>query len=469
MFFSDPDIFFGPVESARGVTTADYVRRLSGENAPPDDGIDPFFGKKTGEKIGIAGAGLMGCSIAAAFLRVGKPVLLLDTLPEARAAAPKRIGVELAFQRAARENPTDEERLDAENRVGRLLEIAAEPAELDRCDAILETIVEKLRIKQKFYRWLDTVLTAPKLLLSNTSTIQITDLAAGLESTRFLRPERFCGFHFFHPVRKRSLVEVIRGKQTQAQTVARAEQLARQIDKRPISVGDGPGFLVNRLLNPYLDESMTLLLEGAPLTRIESVCRRFGMEMGPFRIMDEIGLDVTLHSGWTFYKAFPDLITAPTLLPAMLDDKRLGRKNGRGFFLYDRAGNWDGDGRLDPELDLLLERIRGERNHSEQKGAFGDRISPKSTELFPPQSETISDTMIAARIFGGVLFEAYRILRDRVVASAEEIDRALLFALGFPASKGGILFWADSLGSERLAQFTETLTPLSAKFRSESS
>ena len=458
MVFSDPDVFFGPVKSARGVSTADYVRRLADENTPPTDGIAPIFEGETAEKTAIAGAGLMGRSIAAAFLRVGKPVLLYDSLPEARAAAPQRIAEELAFQRAAGENPTDEERDQAQKRVGRLLEIAEEPAALDRCGTILETIVEKLRIKQKFYQTLDAVLTGPKFLLSNTSTIQITDLAAALETTRFLRPTRFCGFHFFHPVRKRSLVEVIRGKQTQTATLAYAEQLARQIDKRPISVGDGPGFLVNRLLNPYLDESMTLLLEGVPLTRIESVCRRFGMEMGPFRIMDEIGLDVTMHSGWTFYKAFPDIITAPALLPALIDDNRLGRKNGRGFFLYNRTGNWDGDGQIDPELDTLLARVRGTRNVPEKTVL---------DESFAVRGEKISDTMIAARIFGGILFEAHRILRDRIVSSTEEIDRALLFALGFPASKGGIGFWADSLGPERLALLTKTLAPLSAKFRPE--
>lgn len=452
MIFGDSELFFGHARSAYGVTAADYVRRLA-EDAPDDGTVT--IREESFNAVGIVGAGMMGRSIAAAFLFGGLAVSLYDTFPDALNAAPERIESELAYLLAAEGASEERARLEAKKRTGALLRLCAEPVELYRCGAILETIVEKLRVKQKCYQRLEQSLTGPKLLLTNTSTIEIGDLAEGLEQTRRFSPERFCGFHFFHPVRQRPLVEVIRSDRTSDATVAAAKRLARRIGKRPILVEDGPGFLVNRLLNPYFDEAMAALLEGVPAERIEAVCRRFGMERGPFRFMDEIGLDVTLHSGWTFYKAFPSRISASTLLPTMLDDNRLGRKNGRGFLLYDSG---DGvSGRFDPALEPLYERCRV----NYEPLIYTDKATGTAYPLRGPE---MTDETLAARIFGGVLFEAERIVRDRIVPTLADADRALLFALGFPPSKGGIAFWAESLGPERRVQLVEALAPLGGKF-----
>ena len=158
--------------------------------------------------------------------------------------------------------------------------------ELAACDLVIEAIVENAEPKKKLYARLEPQLQAETILASNTSTIPITSLAEGLK-----RPERFCGIHFFNPVRKMPLVEVIRGKQTSDETVATAVAYAKNIGKSPIVVNDGPGFLVNRLLLPYMNEALELLLEGAEIKQIERVAKAFGMPMGPITLYDVVGLD----------------------------------------------------------------------------------------------------------------------------------------------------------------------------------
>ncbi|MBR2584637.1 MAG: hypothetical protein IKE64_04305 [Thermoguttaceae bacterium] len=426
-FFRDPL----PAEK-----TEEYIRRLGGGLSRPCE--KPPAAPPTA----IVGAGLMGCSIAAAFLRARWPVTLYDSSAEALARAPGRVAEELAAQLADGDEGADAE---ARCRVERLLTVAGDAKELARAEVVIETIVEKLKVKQKFYRQIDPLLSAGKLLLTNTSTLRIADLAKGLAAGGHLTPERFCGLHFFHPVRKRSLVEVIPSPNCAPQTVAAARHLAEAIDKRPITVGDGPGFLVNRLLNPYLDEAMALLIEGTPMEKIESAARRFGMEMGPFRIIDEIGLDVTMHSGWTFYKVFPERIAAMELLPLMVDGGRLGRKNGVGFYRYASAGNWADFGAEDPTLGELLASIRARWG-----SAYG--IKGESDE-----------ERIAARLFLGILREGERILEEGIVASKDDVDRALVFALGFPAAKGGIFFWSDCF-REELRPRRQELAALGGKF-----
>lgn len=426
--------------------TEAYIRLLRGDGTSPDgtpsNNTSPDGGSAP-PPAAIVGAGLMGCSIAAAFLRAGLKVSLYDSSVEALERAPRRVAEELAAQLA--DGDENSRHNEARLRTASLLTILSDTARLDRAEVIIETIVEKLKIKQKFYRQLDSLLTAPKILLTNTSTLRIADLAEPLAKTKYLSPERFCGFHFFHPVRKRSLVEVIPSQETTPAALAVARHLAWAIDKRPITVGDGPGFLVNRLLNPYLDEAMALLIEGTPMERIESAARRFGMEMGPFRIIDEIGLDVTMHSGWTFYKTFPERIAAMPLLPLMIDAGRLGRKNGVGFYRYKSAGNWADLGTEDPTLGALLTTIRS-------RWGAGYGIQRES-----------DDDQIASRLFLGILREGERILKEGIVADTSQVDRALVFALGFPKTKGGIFFWSENL-ADVLRPYLLEVAKLGGKF-----
>jgi 3-hydroxyacyl-CoA dehydrogenase len=215
-------------------------------------------------------------------------------------------------------------------------------------------------------------------------------------------------------VRRRSLLEIIAGCETAAATMTKAQQHARQIEKQPILVGDGPGFLVNRILNPYLTSALTLLAEGIDLDRIEHLATKFGMKMGPFRMMDEIGLDVVLHAGWILFKAFPDRVPDSPLLLQLVESGWLGRKTGRGFMLYPNSVSWDGAGVPNPELPVIVS---------------GSDLSD------------ISDNEIIQRLFVSMYEEAIRCRDDGIINDLADADFASVNALGFPLEKGGIISW----------------------------
>lgn len=437
-------IFNRPLKKFQPAVVADYLDSFGRFAVPQEFCPDSALLSKTVDRIGIAGAGLMGCSIAASFIQNNISVLLYDPLETTCQSAPNRIRTELALQLPGKSAKEIEDLTD------HFLKTSSNLNELGNFDFILETIPEKLKLKQKFYIQLDSVCNAQTVLFSNTSTIKITDLADVFSAhCKNLSADRFCGFHFFHPVRRRSLLEIIRGKQTAPETMRKAVLTARQINKTPVAVNDGPAFLVNRLLNPYLNESMTLLEQGAPLKLIESACSKFGMEMGPFRILDEIGLDVALHSGWTIRKAAPDLITAEEIMIRLIDEKRLGRKSGRGFFQYSDCNTcWESEPIEDPDFYEILTEIRSKRK----------QIDPFYREIGWTEGE------IAARIFLAVLLEAGRILEAGIVSSFELTDMALVLGLGFPKKKGGIHFWAEHLGLPRLLQMAEQFKPLGARY-----
>ncbi len=349
--------------------------------------------------VSILGVGLMGTAIAAAHLGAGVPALLYDSRPESLEKAPDRIAAELALQ----ERPFD----------AGLVRRTDDLAEVGRSPIIIETITEKLKAKRKLYEKLRAAAPdATSLLFSNTSTISISSLAEELSDSW---KRRFCGFHFFHPVRDRSLLEIISGAETDPATVEAAKQHAVRIAKRPIVVKDGPGFLVNRILNPYLNGALGLLADGVELSRIERVATDFGMKMGPFRIMDEIGLDVVMHAGWVLYKAFPDRVHNAPLLLKLVELGRLGRKTGRGFMLYPSATSWDGDGVPDPELVV-------------------DTVHKK-----------YSDDEIVRRLFLGMYDEALRCVADGIITNPADADLASVHALGFPESRGGVVQWGRAV------------------------
>jgi 3-hydroxyacyl-CoA dehydrogenase/enoyl-CoA hydratase/3-hydroxybutyryl-CoA epimerase/3-hydroxyacyl-CoA dehydrogenase/enoyl-CoA hydratase/3-hydroxybutyryl-CoA epimerase/enoyl-CoA isomerase len=289
---------------------------------------------------------------------------------------------------------------------------------------VIEAVVESPEVKKQIYARLEPQLREKAILASNTSTIPITRLAEGLK-----RPADFCGIHFFNPVRKMPLVEVIRGKQTSDETVATAVTYAKSIGKSPIVVNDGPGFLVNRLLLPYMNEAIELLLDGAEVSAIDKASRNFGMPMGPITLFDVVGLDTAFYAGRVMYDAFPDRIMVSPVLPVLIKAGRLGQKTGAGFFKY--APGKD-RGEADPTLaKYLTPMIRGQQKFSQEQ--------------------------ITARLFLPMLLEATRLLEDKIVRDVRDVDLGLIFGLGFPPFKGGLLFWADTIGA---AKVLEMLKPL---------
>jgi len=346
----------------------------------------------------ILGAGMMGTAIAAAHLRCGLPVILYDLSETALQTAPQRVADELRLQNL----PFSSTLLTC---TGTLDDLADSPI-------VIETITEKLKAKQKLYQKFTADRKPTGMLLTNTSTISISSLA------QHLSPDwqhRFCGLHFFHPVRQRSLVEIVAGQQTERAVIEAAKEHAGRIDKQFIEVRDSPGFLVNRILNPYLSSALSLLEQRVDLEQIEHTALRFGMKMGPFRIMDEIGLDVVLHAGWVLHKAFPDRTPQSPILLRLIDQGKLGRKTGQGFMRYVQQASWEGEGVPDPQFAATV-----------------------------PSEVRISAPEMIRRLFMPMYEEAVRCYEEGIISDLATADRASIEALGFPADKGGIITWGDS-------------------------
>jgi 3-hydroxyacyl-CoA dehydrogenase/enoyl-CoA hydratase/carnithine racemase len=375
----------------------------------------------------VVGAGVMGQGIAAANAKRGIPVTLGDVSAEAVVR-----GVEAALTEASYDKQTKGPDAAKALRLAPLLGGTQSDAELAAADIVVEAIYEDADAKRKLYQRLEPLLPAHAVLCSNTSTIPISDLAAGLT-----RPEQFCGLHFFNPVRQMPLVEVIRGRATSDDTIATAVAYARRIGKSPIVVGDGPGFLVNRVLFPYMGEALLLLEEGASIKEIDRAATAFGMPMGPIALYDTVGLDVALHAGGVMQQAFPDRVVSSAILPALVEAGSKGKKVGRGFFDY--SGKKNDRGQESAEVAAIIDANRREQRKFSQ--------------------EEITD-----RLMLPMLLEATRVLEDGVAASARDVDLALIYGIGFPPFKGGLFFWADSLGAEAIVEKLNAYNTLGERF-----
>ena len=364
----------------------------------------------------------MGASIAAVALKSRLSVVITDARPEALDDLPARIAAGLADG----DEPSVPQGPPA---IDRLLRRTAELAEVARCDVVLESVVEHLFVKEKVLAELEAKLAPGAVLGSNTSTISIGRLAE-----RLAEPARFCGIHFFLPVARRQLIEVVRGPQTSLPTLAAAVAFARALGKSPLVVDDGPGFLVNRLMMLYLSEGLQLVAEGAPIGQVEQVADDFGMAAGPMTLIDQIGLDVVLDCGWVLAGALGQSMVSSPLLVAMVKAGRRGRKSGAGFFSY-RAGQKTGGGEHDPAIDPLLARCAA-----------------------APEEHTAE--AITARLFLPMLLEATRVLAEGRVDDPRDVDLAVIFGFGFPAARGGLLHWADTLGAKRIVEMLRPLAPL---------
>jgi 3-hydroxyacyl-CoA dehydrogenase/enoyl-CoA hydratase/3-hydroxybutyryl-CoA epimerase/3-hydroxyacyl-CoA dehydrogenase/enoyl-CoA hydratase/3-hydroxybutyryl-CoA epimerase/enoyl-CoA isomerase len=304
--------------------------------------------------------------------------------------------------------------------------------DLARCDLLLEAVVENAEVKQALYAKVERHLRPDAVLASNTSTIPIARLAAKLK-----HPERFCGIHFFNPVRRMKLVEVIRSDKTSDETVVTAVAYAKRIGKLPIVVHDSPGFLVNRLLMQYMNEAQELLCEGVSIQNVDKAATSFGMPVGPILLYDMVGLDTALFAGRTMWEAFPDHVVASPVLPALVKVGRLGQKSGAGFFSYDNPKRRP---EPDPKVDAIIAQYR--RGNGE-----------------------LSREQITHRLFLPMLLEATRLLEEKTVRDVRDIDYGLIFGLGFPPFQGGLLFWADTIGAAKILEMLKPLEHLGMRFQ----
>lgn len=376
-----------------------------------DSGVDGTFDSPPIGRVGVLGAGIMGAGIAAANVKRNVPVSLGDASSDALDRGFAQTLEEVAFNRQTKQADPD-----------RILKFSSSLRRADDswdgCDLVVEAIVENADIKRKVLAQIEPKLSATAILASNTSTIPITTLAQDLE-----RPENFCGLHFFNPVRRMKLVEVIRGEATSDETVARAVVYSKRIGKMPIVLKDGPGFLVNRLLFPYMNEALQLLQSGVDIGRIDRIAKRFGMPMGPIELYDMVGLDTALFAGRVMWEAFPDRIDASPLLPGMVKKGWLGAKSGLGFYAHQKKKK--GRLNLNPELSSV-------------------------TDQYVRAGDEVSDDQIQMRLILPMLLEATRVLEAGLVRDVRDVDLGLIFGIGFPPFRGGLLFWADHAGVDQL-------------------
>ncbi len=378
--------------------------------------------------VAILGAGTMGRGIAAANVRRGHRTLLADTRPDALTAAIPAILREAAYDKEAK-GPT----LEKTTAAAALLTRVDTDAQLGSADMVVEAIVEELAAKHALYERLEAVVTPQTILCSNTSTLPITRLAAKLK-----HPERFCGLHFFNPVRKMQLVEVIRGEQTSDETLAMVTSYARALGKTPVVVRDSPGFLVNRLLMPYMNEALVLLTEGVPIKAIESAAKAFGMPMGPLTLHDVVGLDICQHAGRVLHAAYADRVVETPVLSTLIAADRLGQKNGRGFFDYPPSKS-DGPPKGKPSAEA-------------------------ETLLAPLRQPAAARTDVTDRLLLPMLLEAIRAVEEGVAADPRDVDLALILGIGFPPFRGGLFYWADTVGAEELVRKVESFSELGARY-----
>jgi 3-hydroxyacyl-CoA dehydrogenase / enoyl-CoA hydratase / 3-hydroxybutyryl-CoA epimerase / enoyl-CoA isomerase len=392
-----------------------------------DRGVsDPAVKARVLKRAGVLGSGLMGAGIATACARSALPCTMVDVddarLADGMARARKVIASRIEIGRAT---PDDMVQL-----VGHL-GTSTSLAPFAECDVVVEAITENEELKTTAYKKLSPILRDDAILCSNTSTISITRMAQCVT-----RPERFVGMHFFFPVDRMQLVEVIRGKQTSDETVVSIVELARRLRKTPIVCGDCPGFLVNRILLPYMNEAVLLVLEGAGLDQVDRVATRFGLPMGPIALHDLVGLDTALYAGQVMAAAYHDRTVMSPLLAELVAAGRLGKKSSVGFRRFTGKKQTPVD---DPTLSAFLDRHR-------------------------PLQRTVSDEEIEDRLILAMLLEAVRLLEEKIVAEPMHVDMGLILGIGFPPFRGGLLRWCDTQGAARVLERARKYASLGKRF-----
>lgn len=296
----------------------------------------------------------------------------------------------------------------------------------ENVDLVIEAVVENMDIKKKVFAETEKHVKKNCILTSNTSSLSVNEMSKALEY-----PDRFAGLHFFNPVHRMPLVEIITHDKVSKETVNSLYKWVLDVKKTPIVVKDGPGFLVNRILMPFINESAYLLEEGVSIEALDQAVLNFGMPMGVCRLMDEVGIDVLVKVGKIMHdglgaRAYPNHLSAKIVEAGML-----GKKNAKGFYLYDEKGKQGG-------------------------------VNPEVLKVLPTKQKQMDETEIQMRVFLPMINEAANILQDKIVEKASDVDLGVIYGIGFPPFKGGLLKYADSEGLDNIfasiERFCETVS-----------
>jgi 3-hydroxyacyl-CoA dehydrogenase/enoyl-CoA hydratase/3-hydroxybutyryl-CoA epimerase/enoyl-CoA isomerase len=376
------------------------------------------WAKKTSKEIkqaAVLGAGIMGGGIAYQSAVKGTPIIMKDIRPEALDLGMNEAGKLLSGQ-------VEKGRIKADAMSATLARIrpTLNYGDFKDVDIVIEAVVENPKVKKAVFAEVEGLVREDTIIASNTSTISISYLAEGLK-----RPQNFVGMHFFNPVHMMPLVEVIRGKLSSDEAVAATVKLAQKMGKTPIVVNDCPGFMVNRVLFPYFAGFHMLLRDGADFVVVDKAMEKFGWPMGPAYLMDVVGMDTAVHAAGVMAEGFPDRMKPEftSTTQVLVEHKRFGQKTGKGYYSYapDKKGRPKKS--PDPETSELIKGV----------------VAAKKE--FAPEE-------IVARCMVPMVNEVVRCLEEKIVASPQEADMALIYGIGFPPFRGGVCRYVVALGEK---------------------
>lgn len=386
---------------------------------------------KTIKQAAVLGAGIMGGGVAYQSASKGTPIIMKDINHGA---------IELGLTEATKllAKQVKRKKIDEAGMAKTLNMIrpTLSYGDFDHVDLVVEAVVENANVKKSVLAELEEKVKPGTILTSNTSTISITELAKDLKN-----PENFCGMHFFNPVHRMPLVEVIRGEKTSDAAIARTVQYALQMGKTPIVVNDCAGFLVNRVLFPYFNGFAKLIEDGVDYQRIDKVMEKFGWPMGPAYLLDVVGIDTGSHAAKIMADAFPDRMNMDgnTIIDIMYKKDRFGQKNGKGFYKYELDRRGRPKKLVDGEANAII------------KSVVKNEVQ-------------ITDEEIVERMMLPMIFECARCLEEKIVATPQEVDMGLLLGLGFPPFRTGALRYADTIGAAHLVKLSEKYSSVGAMY-----
>ncbi|MFZ4713685.1 MAG: 3-hydroxyacyl-CoA dehydrogenase NAD-binding domain-containing protein [Bacteriovoracaceae bacterium] len=370
---------------------------------------------------GVLGAGTMGGGIAWLFANANQAPIMKDISPKALELGLKQSSMN--FMSGVKKKKMS---FDEFEKKQRSITATMNYDGFENIDMVIEAVVENMDIKKKVFAETEKHVRPDCILTSNTSSLSVNEMSKALE-----KPERFAGLHFFNPVHRMPLVEIITHDKASKETIDSLYKWCLDVKKTPIVVKDGPGFLVNRILMPFINESAYLLEEGVSIEALDQAVLNFGMPMGVCRLMDEVGIDVLVKVGKIMHDGLGDRAYPSSLSAKVVEGGFLGKKNSKGFYLYDEAGKQQG-------LNLELQK------------------------LLPTTRKEMDETQIQMRVFLPMINEAANILADGIVDHASAVDLGVIYGIGFPPFKGGLMKYADGEGLDRILssieKFAETVS-----------
>jgi 3-hydroxyacyl-CoA dehydrogenase/enoyl-CoA hydratase/3-hydroxybutyryl-CoA epimerase len=382
------------------------------------------------QNTALLGAGIMGGGIAWLFAHNNIKIRIKDISQKAIALGYNQVLKNFNFLTKIRKLSDSQVNMKIAN-----ISSGLDFTGFHNANLVIEAVVENIDIKNRTLTEVEKFVSNDALIVSNTSSLSISQMAKSLQN-----PARFAGMHFFNPVNRMPLVEIIRGQETDEKTISQLVKITRDLGKTPIVVKDVAGFLVNRILLPYILEATYLAQQGAKIVDIDYALEKFGMPMGPFILADTVGIDVGLKVMHSLFEAYGSRMEISKFMAEFENHRELlGKKTQKGFYVYDQNKSTKKP-IYNSEIDQILSKIKSENNFKNTDFSF---------------NEIVERTMLV------MINESSKCLEENVVKNASYLDMAMIMGAGFPAFRGGILRYGDKIG---IANIVTKLQILETKF-----